>query len=70
MCANGSFKDRFPVTTQLARVALGRVALYVFDGQVDDDNDDDDDGADRGGTHTYGGHGWMAFLLCLSLCVV
>ena len=30
------FKDRFPVTTQLARVALGRVAPFVFDGQVED----------------------------------
>ncbi|CEM11093.1 unnamed protein product [Vitrella brassicaformis CCMP3155] len=39
---SGAFKDRFPVTTQLARVALGRVAPYVFDGQVDDDIDDDD----------------------------
>ncbi|CEM13221.1 unnamed protein product [Vitrella brassicaformis CCMP3155] len=29
-----AFKDRFPVTTQLARVALERAAPYVFDGQV------------------------------------
>ncbi|CEL92847.1 unnamed protein product [Vitrella brassicaformis CCMP3155] len=44
-CVSGSFKDRFPVTTQLARVALGRVTPYVFDGQVQqqqhDDSDDD-----------------------------
>ncbi|CEM10013.1 unnamed protein product [Vitrella brassicaformis CCMP3155] len=41
--AGGPFKHRFPVTTQLARVALGSgVAQYVFDGQVDDDSDDDD----------------------------
>ncbi|CEM10031.1 unnamed protein product [Vitrella brassicaformis CCMP3155] len=46
---SGAFKDRFPVTTRLARVALGRVAPYVFDGQVDDDNDDDDDSDGHGG---------------------
>ncbi|CEM38864.1 unnamed protein product [Vitrella brassicaformis CCMP3155] len=43
------FKDRFPETTQLARVALGRVAPYVFDGQEDDDSDDDDDSDGHGG---------------------
>ncbi|CEM28925.1 unnamed protein product [Vitrella brassicaformis CCMP3155] len=43
------FKDRFPVTTQLARVALGRVAPYVFDGQVEDQQQDDDDGHRGGG---------------------
>ncbi|CEM09020.1 unnamed protein product [Vitrella brassicaformis CCMP3155] len=48
-CVSGSFKDRFPVTTQLARVALGRVAPYVFDGQVDDDSDDDNDSDGHGG---------------------
>ncbi|CEM05657.1 unnamed protein product [Vitrella brassicaformis CCMP3155] len=31
---NAPFKDRFPLTTRLARVALGRVAPYVFDGQI------------------------------------
>ncbi|CEM09039.1 unnamed protein product [Vitrella brassicaformis CCMP3155] len=46
---NAPFKDRFLVTTQLARVALGAVAPYVFDGQVqqqqqDDDSDDDGHG--------------------------
>ncbi|CEM25907.1 unnamed protein product [Vitrella brassicaformis CCMP3155] len=49
VCVSGSFKDRLPVTTQLARVALGRVAPYVFDGQVQqqqDDDSDDDDGDD------------------------
>ncbi|CEL99410.1 unnamed protein product [Vitrella brassicaformis CCMP3155] len=52
--AGGAFKDRYPVTTQLARVALGRVAPYVFDGQVqqqqqqqDDNSDDDGDGGDE-----------------------
>ncbi|CEM25453.1 unnamed protein product [Vitrella brassicaformis CCMP3155] len=48
VCRSGAFKHRFPVTTQLARVALGAVAPYVFDGQVyqqqqqqqDDDSDD------------------------------
>ncbi|CEM08998.1 unnamed protein product [Vitrella brassicaformis CCMP3155] len=49
VCASGAFKDRFPVTTQLARVALGQVAPYVFDGQVDGDNDDDDDDSDSHG---------------------
>ncbi|CEM01575.1 unnamed protein product [Vitrella brassicaformis CCMP3155] len=44
-CESSAFKDRFPVTTQLARVTLGRMAPYVFDGQVDDDSDDDSDGA-------------------------
>ncbi|CEM04437.1 unnamed protein product [Vitrella brassicaformis CCMP3155] len=34
VCESGPFKRRFPVTTQLARVALGAVAPYVFDGQV------------------------------------
>ncbi|CEM09038.1 unnamed protein product [Vitrella brassicaformis CCMP3155] len=34
VCGSGAFKDRYPVTIQLARVALGRVAPYVFDGQV------------------------------------
>ncbi|CEM13218.1 unnamed protein product [Vitrella brassicaformis CCMP3155] len=29
-----AFKDRFPVTTRLARVAFERAAPYVFDGQV------------------------------------
>ncbi|CEL93584.1 unnamed protein product [Vitrella brassicaformis CCMP3155] len=49
VCASGAFKDRFPVTTRLARVALARVAPYVFDGQVDDDSDDDDDSDGHGG---------------------
>ncbi|CEM29130.1 unnamed protein product [Vitrella brassicaformis CCMP3155] len=31
---SGAFKDRFPKTTRLARVALGRVAPFVFDGHV------------------------------------
>ncbi|CEL92710.1 unnamed protein product [Vitrella brassicaformis CCMP3155] len=55
--AGGAFKHRFPVTTRLARVALGSgVAPYVFDGRVqqqyqqqqqqEDDSDDDDDGSD------------------------
>ncbi|CEM11099.1 unnamed protein product [Vitrella brassicaformis CCMP3155] len=39
----GAFKDRFPATPQLARVALGRVAPYVFDGQVQQQQDDDSD---------------------------
>ena len=73
VCVSGAFKDRFPVTTQLARVALGRVAPYVFDGQVADDNGDDN-GAVRGGrkghTHMVAMDGWMAFLLCLCVCVV
>ncbi|CEM36236.1 unnamed protein product, partial [Vitrella brassicaformis CCMP3155] len=43
------FKDRYPVTTQLARVALGRVAPYVFDGQVQQQQDDDDDDSDGHG---------------------
>ncbi|CEM25905.1 unnamed protein product [Vitrella brassicaformis CCMP3155] len=43
VCVSGSFKDRFPVTTQLARVALGRVTPYVFDGQVQQQQDDDSD---------------------------
>ncbi|CEL99407.1 unnamed protein product [Vitrella brassicaformis CCMP3155] len=47
--AGGAFKDRLPLTTRLARVALGRVAPYVFDGLVDDDNDDDDDDSDGHG---------------------
>ncbi|CEM22971.1 unnamed protein product [Vitrella brassicaformis CCMP3155] len=34
VCASSAFKDRFPVTTQLARMALGPVAPYVFDGQL------------------------------------
>ncbi|CEM36232.1 unnamed protein product [Vitrella brassicaformis CCMP3155] len=46
---SGAFKDRFPVTTQLSLVALGQVAPYVFDGQVDDDIDDDDDSDGHGG---------------------
>ncbi|CEM11098.1 unnamed protein product [Vitrella brassicaformis CCMP3155] len=46
--AGRAFKDRLPLTTQLARVALGwGVAPFVLDGQVDDDyDDDDDDGSD------------------------
>ncbi|CEM23976.1 unnamed protein product [Vitrella brassicaformis CCMP3155] len=54
----GLFKHGFPVTTQLARVALGAVGPFVFDGQVqqqqqqqkqDDDSDDDaDDGSGDG----------------------
>ncbi|CEM06519.1 unnamed protein product [Vitrella brassicaformis CCMP3155] len=47
--ASGAFKDRFPVTTRLARVALGRVAPYVFDGQVEDQLQDDDDSDGHGG---------------------
>ena len=67
---SSAFKDRFPVTTQLARVALGRVGPYVFDGQVHDDSDDDS-GADRGGRDTHTWWRWMdGFLLCLSLCLV
>ena len=71
VCESGAFKDRYPVTTRLARVALGRVAPYVFDGQVDDGSDDDS-GADVGGrdTHMVAMDGWMAFLLCLSVYVV
>ncbi|CEM00920.1 unnamed protein product [Vitrella brassicaformis CCMP3155] len=34
VCGGGAFKHRFPVTTQLARVALRAVAPFVFDGQV------------------------------------
>ncbi|CEM04596.1 unnamed protein product [Vitrella brassicaformis CCMP3155] len=34
VCGSGPFKHRFPVTTQLARVALRAVAPYAFDGQV------------------------------------
>ncbi|CEL97647.1 unnamed protein product [Vitrella brassicaformis CCMP3155] len=34
VCGTGLFKHRFPVTTQLARVVLGAVAPFVFDGQV------------------------------------
>ncbi|CEM29750.1 unnamed protein product [Vitrella brassicaformis CCMP3155] len=34
MSEGAPFKCRFAVTTQLARVALGRVAPFVFDGQV------------------------------------
>ncbi|CEM09021.1 unnamed protein product [Vitrella brassicaformis CCMP3155] len=50
VCVSGAFKDRFPVTTQLARVALGSdVAPYVFNGQVDDDSDDDDSSDGHGG---------------------
>ncbi|CEM11121.1 unnamed protein product [Vitrella brassicaformis CCMP3155] len=53
-CESSPFKQRFPVITQLARVALGAVAPYVFDGQVqqqqqqqqDDDDDDSDDDSD------------------------
>ncbi|CEM25417.1 unnamed protein product [Vitrella brassicaformis CCMP3155] len=45
----GAFKDRFLLTTQLARVALRRVAPYVFDGQVDDNSYDDDDSDGHGG---------------------
>ncbi|CEM00947.1 unnamed protein product [Vitrella brassicaformis CCMP3155] len=33
-CVGGLFKHRFPVTTQLARVALGAVAPFIFDGPV------------------------------------
>jgi len=53
--AGGPFKHRFPVTTQLARVALGSgVAPFVLDGRVvpqqqqqqQDDSDDDDDASD------------------------
>jgi len=47
--AGGAFKHCFPVTTLLARVALGRVAPYVIDRQVDDDNDDDSDSDGHGG---------------------
>ncbi|CEM28768.1 unnamed protein product [Vitrella brassicaformis CCMP3155] len=54
VCESGAFKNRFPVTTQLARVALGAVAPFVFDGQLpqqqqqqDDDSDDDSDGGDE-----------------------
>ncbi|CEM10032.1 unnamed protein product [Vitrella brassicaformis CCMP3155] len=52
---SGAFKDRLPVTTQLARVALGSgVAPFVLDGRVvpqqqqqqQDDSDDDDDASD------------------------
>jgi len=49
VCVSSAFKDRFPVTTQLARVALGRVGPYVFDGQVHDDSDDDSDSDGHGG---------------------
>jgi len=31
VCEGGLFKHRFPVTTQLARVVLGAVALFGFD---------------------------------------
>ncbi|CEM26489.1 unnamed protein product [Vitrella brassicaformis CCMP3155] len=49
VCEGGPFKHRFPVTTRLARVALGPgVAPYVFDGQVDNDSDDDDDSDGHG----------------------
>ncbi|CEM26505.1 unnamed protein product [Vitrella brassicaformis CCMP3155] len=54
VCGSGPFKHRFPVTTQLGRVALGAVAPFVFDGQVqqqqqqDDDSDDDEDDSDEG----------------------
>ncbi|CEM26503.1 unnamed protein product [Vitrella brassicaformis CCMP3155] len=34
LCEGGPFKHRFPVTTRLARVALGAVASYVFDTQM------------------------------------
>ncbi|CEM26930.1 unnamed protein product [Vitrella brassicaformis CCMP3155] len=34
LCEDGLFKHCFPVTTQLARVALGAVAAFVIDGQV------------------------------------
>ncbi|CEL94477.1 unnamed protein product [Vitrella brassicaformis CCMP3155] len=34
VCESGLFKHRFPLTTQLARVALGAVAPYVFDGLI------------------------------------
>ncbi|CEM31157.1 unnamed protein product [Vitrella brassicaformis CCMP3155] len=47
--SGGAFKDCFPVTTRLARVALGRVAPYIFDGQVDDDSGDNDDSDGHGG---------------------
>ncbi|CEM04409.1 unnamed protein product [Vitrella brassicaformis CCMP3155] len=58
VCGSGPFKHRFPLTTQLARVALAAVAPYFFDGQVqqqqqqqqqqNDDSDDSDDGDDEG----------------------
>ncbi|CEM09024.1 unnamed protein product [Vitrella brassicaformis CCMP3155] len=63
VCASGPFKDRFPLTTQLARVALGAVAPYVFDGQVQqqqqqqDDDNDSEDGADEGDTNDGSGEG-------------
>ncbi|CEL91658.1 unnamed protein product [Vitrella brassicaformis CCMP3155] len=57
----GFFKHRYPMTTQLARVALEAVALFVFDGQVqqqqlhqqqqqqqDEDSHDSDGGGDEG----------------------
>ena len=34
VCVGSAFKHRFPLTTQLARVALKAVAPFVFDGQV------------------------------------
>ncbi|CEM18502.1 unnamed protein product [Vitrella brassicaformis CCMP3155] len=34
VCRSGAFKHRFPVTNQLARVALRAVAPFVFDGEV------------------------------------
>ncbi|CEM00936.1 unnamed protein product [Vitrella brassicaformis CCMP3155] len=76
VCESGAFKHRFPVTTQLARVALGAVAPFVFDGQVqqqqqqqDDDSDDDSDdgsgdeigdGVDDGSGEGGGGEGGAA----------
>ncbi|CEM10000.1 unnamed protein product [Vitrella brassicaformis CCMP3155] len=72
------FKCRFAVTTRLARVALGRVASYVFDSQVeqqqqqqdDDSDDDDDDGGggwddlDEGSGEDSGGDGGVAEAEC------
>ncbi|CEM04398.1 unnamed protein product [Vitrella brassicaformis CCMP3155] len=54
----GLFKHRYPMTTQLARVALGAVAPFVFDGQVqqqqqqqgDGNSDDDMERGREGGT--------------------
>ncbi|CEM00751.1 unnamed protein product [Vitrella brassicaformis CCMP3155] len=61
VCGSGAFKHRFPMTTQLARVALGAVAPYVFDGQVqqqqqqDDDSDDSDSDGDESDDVDEGG---------------
>ncbi|CEM26491.1 unnamed protein product [Vitrella brassicaformis CCMP3155] len=71
---SGPFKHRFPVTTQLARVALGAVGPFVFDGQVQqqqqqqqhDDSDSDSDGDeiddvdDGSGDEGSGGDGGAA----------